>query len=101
MTQTATARDRLTAFTASQPTKLLIESLHGVEAMLPMETPDRPALLITRSTIIVELERRYPEASDAVADAFDAADLAMQTEDSDPATHDVDYVAVLLANIKN
>lgn len=94
MTNTAVAtRSKAQALTARQSTPALVVSLRMVEAKLNTLTPaadDAQALRLTRSWIITELEARFPAASDAVEAAFDAADETGE---------DVDYVAVLLANI--
>jgi hypothetical protein len=50
---------------------------------------------MARAWIIDELELRFPKASDAVHDAFEAAETA-------PGEYvEVDYVAALLANIQH
>jgi len=85
------AKEKLQARIDQTPTRVLIDSL------LTLETYelDEPHVLL-RAKLIVALETRYPEASDAVQDAFEAADAReVETGEDVP----VDYVAVLVAAI--
>lgn len=89
----STATAKAHAFTARQSTPALVTSLRMVEAQLdtlPAVSDDAQALRLTRSWVIVELEHRFPAASDAVDAAFAAADET---------GGDVDYVVVLLDHI--
>jgi hypothetical protein len=66
-----------------------------IEAERPRATETKDydqiqALNMTRSWVIQVLEERYPAASDAVGDAFDAAEALGE---------DIDYVATLIAAI--
>lgn len=92
MTQTKTrAADRAKARTITYPTPQLVEALVAVD-----KAPPSTENSLVRHWLIEEVERRFPDASDAVGAAFDAADaLEQATEKSVP----VDYVAVLVANI--
>ena len=85
--------DKAHTLTAKQSTPALVLSLRMVESKLnniAAASDEAQALRLTRSWIITELEGRFPGASDAVDAAFDAADETGE---------DVNYVAVLLANI--
>lgn len=87
--------DKAKAYTVARTTKLLVQSLRGLEPQIDAAR-DRAsitkaeadyitceALNQSRSWIIEELEARYPAASAAVEAAFEAGD-------------DVDYDAVLI-----
>lgn len=71
---------------------LLIGALRLVDAKPNPDEYER----MTRAALIEELENRHPDASAAVEIAFDSAQLALMETGVEP---DVDYVAVLLANI--
>lgn len=75
---------------AEQPTPVLLSCL--VEVADPQDESER----MIRAWIIDALENRYPDASAAVEIAFDSAQLALMETGVEP---EVDYVAVLLANI--
>jgi hypothetical protein len=113
MTVTMTRQQKIAkakAFTAKQSTKVLVQSLLALLPQIEAATAkagktkaiaDYDAcqpLLMNRSWIIDALEKRYPEASDAVRAAFEAADAAMiaAPTDTDPRQFDVDYEAVLI-----
>lgn len=75
---------------------LLIGALRLVDAKPNPDEYER----MTRAALIEELENRHPEASAAVEAAFDSAELrAMEAADFGHPVEDIDYVAVLLANI--
>jgi len=75
---------------------LLIGALRLVDAKPAPDEYER----MTRAALIEELENRHPDASAAVEAAFDSAELrAMEAADFGHPAEDVDYVAVLLANI--
>ena len=86
--------DTMKSLAKGQTTAALVESLLMVDAMLeagPATTEDGQALRITCAVIRGELENRFPAASAALEAAFEQAD-----EDGS----DVDYSAVLLANVQ-
>jgi hypothetical protein len=71
----------------------LIEAVKTLEALLVAGNATQEHIM-SRAWTIDELELRFPAASDAVEAAFYAAETA-------PGKYvEVDYVAVLLANIK-
>lgn len=86
----STKRAEARALVAQQSTRTLVT---GLEALA---VPTDQAETLARAWIIDALEERFPVASAAVQAAFDANDAAM-IAGQEPA--EVDYVAVLLANI--
>lgn len=78
------------ALVAQQPTPLLVTGLRA------LAVPADEAETLARAWIIDALEERYPTAGAAVQAAFDANDAAMIAGEEPT---EVDYVAVLLANI--
>lgn len=88
------AADRLQAVFARASTATLIESLRHLEDITTRK-PTRETLL-SRSWTISELERRFPEAEEAVTRAYEAnADQIAAGGDPD----EVDYVTILIAAI--
>lgn len=85
-TKEAEARARI----AATDTTKLVEMLHLVAQS------ERPEERLVRAWIIDGLSERYPDADAAVEIAFDSAQLALMETGVEP---EVDYVAVLLANI--
>lgn len=81
-------KDRRAALLARSSDRVLVDALRALGARRRLTADQRTA----RTWLIEELERRHPAASAAVEAAFDAA------ETTDP-PDDVDYVAVLTANI--
>lgn len=85
--------ERARAHTAKQPTRTLTDSLR----LLGMTGgPRNAAERLVHAWIIDELEDRFPTASAAVAAAFEADEQRVTAGEDGP---EVDYVAVLLANI--
>jgi hypothetical protein len=80
------------AKTAAQPTATLVTALRAIEAAGAKTAGE----IMVRAWIMDALEERYPDASAAVELALDSAQLALMETGVEP---DVDYVAVLLANI--
>jgi hypothetical protein len=94
MTQTSSSpADRAKARTATYPTPQLVKALIMVDA-----APSSPENSTVRHWLIAEVERRFPAASDAVEAAFYASEL--REEQTGIPAPPVDYVAVLLANIR-
>lgn len=91
MKETHEARRK--ALFARTTSATLIQSLRMLEVLI-MSGKATPEEHMARAWTIDELEMRFPAASIAVGDAFEAAEMA-------PGKYvEVDYVAVLLANIK-
>lgn len=91
----ATTDPRVLAKMNGIATPMLVQTLRIADAQTTEEIAKHvpnPELRQARAWMIQELERRFPAASDAVQAAFDAAELAGGDDE-------VDYVAVLLANI--
>lgn len=92
--------DRAMALTAAQSTSVLIASLLSLEGMIEgaadPTSEGAQAQRLTRAWVISELEARYPRGEAAVQDAFEVWDAAHERGE-DPV--EVDYVAVLVANI--
>lgn len=89
----ATIENRRKALFKRTTSVTLINSLRILEARAVAGTLSQEETM-TRAWTIDELEERFPAASVAVGDAFEAAENA-------PGEYaDVDYVAVLLANIQ-
>lgn len=87
---TTTIEDRLTRLFNKATTHTLIESLTTLES-----TPATPERNFARTHVIQELERRHPEAAQAVEDAYlETEKLLMAGVD----TPEVNYVAVLIAH---
>lgn len=78
----------------SASTATLIESVRHLEQAV--NTKPTPELRLTRSWVITELERRYPEASDAVDRAFEEDEIRVAAG-ADPT--EIDYVGILIAAI--
>jgi hypothetical protein len=85
--------DRLRKIYDRASTPTLANALRILEVKSELDQHERKA----RAWIIDELERRCPEASAAVAKAFDEA---AAKEEKTGEYVGVDYVTVLLANIK-
>jgi len=83
-------RDEARALTVAQPTPILVASLRAIAE--PKSTEET----MVRAWIMDVLEERFPTASAAVENAFEIAQLTMMETGVEP---EVDYVAVLLANI--
>lgn len=89
----ATIENRRKALFARTTSATLVTSLKILEARAASGTVSKAETMV-RAWTIAELEERFPAASIAVGDAFEAAENA-------PGGYvDVDYVAVLLANIE-
>lgn len=86
--------DRLQAIFARASTATLIESLRHLEEVTTRK-PTRETLL-SRSWTISELERRFPEAEEAVSRAFEEDEIRVAAG-ADPT--DIDYVTILIATI--
>ena len=92
MTAKTTIENRRKALFARTSTATLIQSVKILEAVLIAGNASKEEIM-ARAWTIDELEERFPAASIAVGDAFEAAETA-------PGEYvEVDYVAVLLANI--
>lgn len=79
---------RRKALFARTPDRTLVDSLRTLAATPPAEVTAETRLV--HAWTIDEIERRFPAAAEAVGAAFEAAEATGA---------DVDYVAVLLANI--
>lgn len=86
---------RLTALFAKTATPALVDALRILEAKRTTGRLDEFELM-SRAWTIDELERRFPAASEAVEAAFLESELAYMAGGE---YTEVDYVAVLLANI--
>jgi hypothetical protein len=89
---TTELRKQARAKTAAQSTATLVTALRAIEAAGAKTTEE----IMVRAWIMDTLEERYPDASAAVEIAFDSAQLTLMETGVEP---EVDYVAVLLANI--
>lgn len=92
----ATQQARLKALFAKTTTPALIGALQILEGKREAGKLDQFELM-SRAWTIEELETRFPAASHAVEDAFMESETALMAGGS---YTEVDYVAVLLANIK-
>ncbi len=89
----STVENRRRALFARTTTATLIQSVKILEALLVTGKASREEIMV-RAWTIDELEQRHPAASLAVQEAFEAAETA-------PGEYvEVDYVAVLIANIQ-
>ena len=93
----ATPRQRLAALMASTSTPSLVISLQTLEAQRKRNgrLPEEESM--TRAWIMDEIEKRFPVASKAVEQAFEATEAAWLAGDTTAA--EVDYVAVLLQHV--
>lgn len=89
----ATHQERRKALFVRTTTATLIQSVRMLDEVLKAGKASKEEIM-ARAWTIDELELRFPAAGDAVQAAFDVAETA-------PGEYvEVDYVAVLLANIK-
>ena len=93
---TPTHQARLKALFAKTPTPALISALQILDGKREGHGLDEFELM-SRAWTIEELENRFPAASQAVEDAFLESETALMA--GGPYA-EVDYVAVLLANIE-
>lgn len=97
MTTIAALKARAAKLVGSLSTEQLITSLTPLDDDYKAGTAGPEARMI-RSWIIAELEQRFPAASDAVDKVFYEDALRVERGEDGP---EIDYVAVLLAAIKD
>jgi hypothetical protein len=78
----------------SASTATLIETLRHLDSAA--NTKPTPEILLSRSWVITELERRFPEADEAIARAYEE-DAVRVAAGADPT--DIDYINILIAAI--
>lgn len=97
MSATATLHERRKALFAQATSATLATSLATLDKLVKDGGPDAQEHILARAWTIDELERRFPAASQAIEDAYLAAELRLEATGEDV---EVDQVAILLAHVR-